>query len=262
MKKIPIMYTSKQVDEITNALDEKYNTTSEFIAHEITSEYVHTDIYIGNVAEDERVYATFGMGARKTASPLETYQRIELVMFSSRDFDIKSRESGILDSQLVALSKYPFENDSWFGPGHTINADDNFKETFGYDAFVFAADGFPYEVSKLGTIRPLIAIPVYQDEVDWMIRNSSMDFLEQFCKSDCFNTLVDKERPHFLPDEPECDDGEETNIDVLMSLFGLTEEQAIALEKELDTIEHLRNEGEKFYEAFMELLGKYMDIEE
>ena len=39
-------------------------------------------------------------------------------------------------------------------------------------------------------------------------------------------------------------------------------ETKTALEKELDTIEHLRNEGEKFYEAFMELLGKYIDIEE
>lgn len=262
MKKIPIMYTSKQVDEITNALDEKYNTTSEFIAHEITSEYVHTDIYIGNVAEDERVYATFGMGARKTASPLETYQRIELVMFSSRDFDIKSKESRILDSQLVALSKYPFENDTWFGPGHTINANDDFKEMFGYDSFLFATDGLPYELSDIGTITPLMVIPVYQDEVDWMINNNSMEFLEQFCKSDHFNALVNRERPHFLPDNLECDDGEETNIDVLMSLFGLTEEQAIALEKELDTIEHLRSEGEKYYEGFMELLKKYIDNEE
>lgn len=47
-------------------------------------------------------------------APVESFERIELVMNASQDVDII-----VPLREIVRLSKYPFRNDTWLGMGHT-----------------------------------------------------------------------------------------------------------------------------------------------
>ena len=82
-------YTPKQMEEIIGFIEENFGG-GEFIAHERESEYVHTDVNISDNGEMKNL-VTFGMGAGRMNAPVESFERIELVMNASQDVDIMER---------------------------------------------------------------------------------------------------------------------------------------------------------------------------
>lgn len=191
--KAVVEYTPSQRDSVCGYLYEQYGESENgFITHEINSEYIHTDVLrIDN--EDGKVFATFGMGARKMSIPvpqLKDEQRTELVMYASPDMD-KDQNASVgkgsmqICSELTYLSKYPFKNDTWLSGGHTINASQQFADQFGFDFFFFYPAFYePLELKSLGTINFLLAIPIYKEERDWMAnhprQNAEMRFMEAY----------------------------------------------------------------------------------
>ena len=195
-------YTPKQMTEIMEFLSKNFKGRG-YIAHETESEYVHTDVY---VSEDcgIRNYVSFGMGSEKMDAPLEYFERAELIMYSTTDFEAKSPKSREALMSLVSLTKYPFRNNTWFGPGHTVDAPKRFMETFGYKYLLFAPTSLvfsPEDMSNgIQNVRFLVIVPIYEDEREWIIENDSNDYMELLYNKfgdDVFK--IDSAREHYIP---------------------------------------------------------------
>lgn len=213
----PVYYNEIQNDEILQFIADEWGPrTDGFISHEIDSEYVHTDIQLIGGNGEEKTFVTFGVGARKMNSPIPNFNRIELLMYASSDmntdFSNKSQNAHIVAcAELTSLSKYPFRNDTWFGPGHTINASKRFEEKFGYQYFIFVEHPNIANISGVGEVHFLVAIPVYEEERDWMANheNGSQRFLDKYVSEYEINDavddmfMIDLERNVIIPSECE-----------------------------------------------------------
>ncbi len=178
----PIYYTPEQTEEVQQFIVQSFGNDEEMlVGHELESEYVHSDVAVVTAKEGSRCFATFGMGARKMNSPFAELARTELVMFASPEVEPTGEKALAIASELQWLSKFPFRNDTWLGPGHTMTASAHFQKVFGFDAFaldVVAASDFP----GVGKILFLMAIPIYQGEREKMIEGNTFDVLEQLEK--------------------------------------------------------------------------------
>ncbi len=148
----------------------------EDIAHEIVSEYVHSDVAIVN-EEDETTFVTFGVGAREMDAPEGMYKRFEISMSASKD-KLTDKQTFLIANELVKISKFPFRNKTWLGPFHTINASEEFCKEFGFQYFVFDILA-EYDNS----VVVLKCIPVYEGEYTAICSTptGSIDFLEKYC---------------------------------------------------------------------------------
>lgn len=195
-------YTPKQMDEIQEFIEENFGEI-EYIAHEIESTYVHTDTAIVKDFEGAGAVITFGMGAKKSYSPLEEFKHTELIAYVSPDFDFKSKKGLIFANEISGLTKVPFRDNTWFGTGHTIPTSKKFKENFGYDAFLMIKISQTCFIKGIGDISFLLMIPVYADERQWMIDNNSMEYFKNmnrvFEADDAL--FCDIERRHYIPSE-------------------------------------------------------------
>lgn len=177
---LPTMYTPEQLMEIENYITDNFGSNeTDYIAHEIESNYVHTDILIIDNPKDLKVITSIGMGARQMNVPNDSFQNIEIMGFASKKLKLKSKEELILANEIIRLTKLPFSNNTWFGPGHTVNASESFKKAFGYDYFLFAYSGFSHEVSNIGTIKFLTLIPLYENERNFIVENGDTEYLEK-----------------------------------------------------------------------------------
>ena len=178
LKSFPILYDEESREQVEKFIYEHFECEDDsdeegMICHEITSEYVHTDVYNFNSGfiDGNRIYVTCGMGARSQNSLRPGYDHIELMMFGSEnlknDIDVMN--------QLVNLSKYPFRSsNSWIGPFHTIFTSKEIKEKFGYSHLWLLPEVFgELEVtdsSGTDTIKFLPLVPLYEAERNVLAR--------------------------------------------------------------------------------------------
>ncbi len=200
MKKTVVMYNSNQQNEITEFICENIGRGEGVILHEIESEYVYTDLQVITPENEEKIYVTFGMGARAMNAPIAALERTELIMTASADFDALGEEGIIAANELISLSKFPFRNDTWFGPGHTIEVSERFKKTFGYDAIVFLNSHLSANITGVGKVNFIVAVPIYAEEREWMIENGSFEYLDLlYDKFGDAALVVDMKRSRFIP---------------------------------------------------------------
>ncbi len=170
MDNFPVMYSPDE-----HGLIEKWQEgdgTIVSIAHEVKSEYIHSDVYIIDEGNGLR-FATVGMGARQMNAPPGFPNSIELFLMTTKNLIKNQVQRLILDvaNQLVRISKMPWEEDSWIGRYHTIDANDKIKELFGYGGFIVV----PTNQSKLldcgDEIHLFQLVPIYQSEMEslWQI---------------------------------------------------------------------------------------------
>ena len=195
MKELLATYAPEQLTEIQTYIATNFGSNqTDYIAHELESKYVHTDVLIVDNQTDLKVYASIGMGAKEMNSPIESFQNIELMGFASEKLDIKSEEPLIIAGELTRLTKFPFSENTWFGPGHTVNASEEFKKAFGYDYFLFTYSGFSLEVSDIGNINYLTLIPLYENERNYIVENGETVFLPKLLERYGGNIFVLNER--------------------------------------------------------------------
>ena len=191
MREILATYTPEQLSEIQTYIATNLGSNkTDYIAHELESKYVHSDILIIDNQTDLKVFASIGMGAKEMNSPIESFQNIELMGFASEKLDIKSEESLIIAGELTRLTKFPFSENTWFGPGHTVNASEEFKNAFGYQYFLFTYSGFSVEVSDIGNINYLTLIPLYENERNYIVENGDAQFLQKLLAEYGVNIFV------------------------------------------------------------------------
>ena len=155
---------------------------------------------------------TFNAGVRPTLSPFPDYRHVEYVMYASKAEEIvKSRDVPLIGAELQRISKYPFENQTWLGHGHTLNTTEKFRERFGYEFVLFL------DYQKCLTLQTedegdmdvhfLVALPIYEDERNWMARQQDpaaalrkyMEaYAEMFDDADTTLGFVDRPRQHVV----------------------------------------------------------------
>ena len=202
-------YTDTQMQQVMDFIDKEFGNTQRkeeaWIVHELTSKYLHTDVVVtGN--DDYQHFVTCGMGARNMdCAPIE-FQRIlgrqEYYFLVSPDCELSLEDKGLLCNELSSITKYPFRNNTFLGPGHTINASKKFKERFGYDFFVFFAPVKELDVEGLGNVHFIPLIPIYEEEREWMGENNSFDWILALPNLDDA-MCIDNQREVFIPNEQE-----------------------------------------------------------
>lgn len=197
-------YTSEQMEEIVELISENYGGDG-YIAHETGINFVHTDVYISE-DEERRSLVTFGMGAAAMKAPIERFERIELVMHSSLDTDITSEKGCELLNFIVGMTKYPFRNNTWFGPGHTVDVPKGFADAFGYEFILLVPTTLVFSPSDrtngVSEVYFLNIVPIYEDEREWIVENNSfvyMALLYNKFGEDMFK--ADLKREHYIPSD-------------------------------------------------------------
>lgn len=211
----PVFYTSEQMDKITDYIREKYGNTEGYTAHEIQSAYVHTDTLILDPEGQARRFVTFGMGARAMNSP-SNFVRTELVMFASPKIGAGEKESFAIAGELVRVSKFPFRENVWVGPGHTMDTSKEFEKMFGYDYVAFCDTTNSVCLPEIDeAIHFLALVPIYKEEREWCVENSTFALLDKLYEKygeNIFN--VDFKRDILLPQltEKELEDYKIMNV--------------------------------------------------
>ena len=100
MKKTPYLYNTIQSEEIQEFISNNFGKGGGYIAHELKSEYVHTDTMLIAPENTDRTFVTFGMGARKMNTP-NNAKRCELVMCATKNIATQSKESFIISGELA-----------------------------------------------------------------------------------------------------------------------------------------------------------------
>lgn len=224
MKNDLITYSESQQEQLERHIREKMLSEGDepkFFS-EMTPEYVKVD-----VCSASESLITVGVGARKTGSPIPDYEHIEFIMFKTPEISEKQNATACLELARLARylfkkpeikdatanlefaspGRYPLNNDTWLGGGHTINASEGFAEEFGYEYFFFAEFAEEAEVSGIGKIHFLIAIPIYEEERNWMAErdDGSQRFINSYMESIDENDdklfCIDYKRPVFIPKE-------------------------------------------------------------
>ena len=252
MNTTPIMYTDKQFEILEEFARKNFGSHYDFVVHEITSEYVHTDIFIIKTSAGEKQFVTCGMGAREMKAP-DNCKRCELVMHASNSFIVTCEEACILSAELVRISKFPFREETWLGAGHTLDVSKKFKETFGFDYFAFVKLPFSASLPKIdGDINFLLAVPIYEEEREWCVNNHTLAFLEKLKeKYNGKGLYADFKREPFIPDD--LDEDEEYTY-TLMTVLGVDKP---TLDKLVDYLEKQEeNEVEITYEMIGEWIAK------
>ena len=179
-----IMYNEQQYSELEEYIQSVCGKSVDRIFHEIQSKYIHTDVYVIESPEDIRTYITVGMSCKDMNSLDNSFKNIELMCFSTSDFDISGEDSLCIANELVSISKYPFRENTWIGNMHTINTSPDFQNRFGFDFFLFMYSGMTTNVSGVGKVDFLNIIPLYKEEREWIVKNGPekllLDLVEKY----------------------------------------------------------------------------------
>ena len=127
-------------------------------------------------------------------------KRLEILFNVSLDYEMTNEEKLLLANELMSIAKYPYRENTFFGPGHTINASKEFKEKFGYDYFLFFLPIEKIKLGKLGYVYFIPLIPIYEEEREWMVKNNSFEWLYAMDDLDTA-ILIDKKRELFIPNK-------------------------------------------------------------
>ena len=200
--KVLNQYSPAQMDKITNFIKKKFGGEGEgLICHELKSDNIHVDVGVTS-NEDNQHLVTFGMGSMEMCNwavlGKDELRRLEILFNVSLDYEMTNEEKLLLANELMRIAKYPYRENTFFGPGHTINASKEFKEKFGYDYFLFFLPIEKIKLGKLGYVYFIPLIPIYEEEREWMVKNNSFEWLYAM---DGLGTaiLIDKKREMFIP---------------------------------------------------------------
>lgn len=252
MNKTPIMYNDKQFEELETYIEENFGSHYDYIVHEMTSEYVHTDTFALKSKDGNKIFVTCGMGARAMNTPLGL-KRCELVIQARSRLPVTSENAIILAGELTKISKFPFREDTWLGTGHTMDASKEFKETFGYDYFAFMKMPISAELPGIKeNIDFLLVVPIYEAEREWCVENHTFAFLEKLNeKFEGKELYADCKRELFIPgplsDDISC-------CYDIMTLFGIDKYKLEKLGKYLE--EQKQNGVELGYEDISNWLSE------
>jgi hypothetical protein len=181
-------------DLIDNHLSEFFDEDEILVMHEKESEVVHSDIYIIKPSEDRDYYIMIssGMSAIPMSVPADSphlaFAEVMILLPSNWNINYEdfADENNYWPIRLLKqLSKYPHLNSTWLGWGHTIPLNDqhpvnhNFHSVLLLDSITFSEEFTTIE-NEEKSVRVYSAIPLYKEELDYVLREGISKLMEKF----------------------------------------------------------------------------------
>jgi hypothetical protein len=182
------------VELLDTHLSNFFNEEEVLVLHEEESELVHSDIYIVKATE-ERPYnllLTCGLSALPMQVPeeLDYLKYAEILMLLPPQWKLEYENFADENNYwpvraLKQLSKYPHFNDTWLGFGHTIPLDDTHTTDHSFVSIILLeslnlSEDFTFIDSEEKQVYIYSAIPLYQEELDFVLEFGSEKLLEKF----------------------------------------------------------------------------------
>lgn len=202
---LPELYEETERN-VVEAHIEKYFGSCDKVFHEIVSPDIHVDIFIGKPTAERNclTLVTMGMGAHRMNVPEglkeKKLERAELVITLPPDWEIENNDENWYwpIRWLKILARLPGEHNTWLGYGHTVPNAGPFAENTGLsgvlltDPYFFDDGSYICDMPDGGRINFYQVIPLYENEMDYKIKNGTDALLDLF--PDDFDMIVDTNR--------------------------------------------------------------------
>lgn len=191
----PEMYSEDEIDIIEKHIEHYYGNF-EFVFHEKVSPDIHVDICLIPPSEECNWYTlvTMGMGAHLMNVPNqlkeEQLERAELVIclpeYWKLDKEHLKDEKWYWPIRLLKeLARFPGENNTWLGWGHTVSYDGPLSYTTELCASILInppcgnVGGNTCTLSDGEEVNFYQVIPLYRDELEYKLKNGTQKLLDK-----------------------------------------------------------------------------------
>lgn len=203
------VYSSKETQSFEKHLEKNFGPVKS-VFHELVPEEMHIDIYVVEPTEKFPFYRLFtcGMGARKMDLPAqvrgERPERIELMItlpavWKFDDESMKSENFYWPVGLLKYLARFPWNESTWLGFGHTIPLQKFAENTELSGVLLNYPENYPYEVGHIdlprGTVQFINVVPLYSEEMDYKL-SSGIEALEKLM-GDTLYAPINPKRKNF-----------------------------------------------------------------
>lgn len=208
----PEMYSEDEIDIIEKHIEHYYGNF-EFVFHEKVSPDIHVDICLIPPSEECNWYTlvTMGMGAHLMNVPNqlkeEQLERAELVIclpeYWKLDKEHLKDEKWYWPIRLLKeLARFPGENNTWLGWGHTVSYDGPLSYTTELCASILInppcgnVGGNTCTLPDGEEVNFYQVIPLYRDELEYKLKNGTQKLLDKM--NDNILLLVNPHRLNVL----------------------------------------------------------------
>ena len=215
-KKENFFYNESEIEALENHIEEYFGKFHN-VFHEMISPDIHVDIAIipPDKGRDFYTLVTMGMGAYKMNIPdgLKEYrlERAELMVTLPSDWEINNNaEEWYWPLRwLKILARFPLEENTWLGWGHTIPNGEPFVENTDLSGILLLN---PYSDDERAgsmalpngeTVNFYQMFPVYDEEMEFKRANNAEVLLDLF--GDDFSHIVDINRENMKEWKPKKD---------------------------------------------------------
>lgn len=191
----PEMYSEDEIDIIEKHIEHYYGNF-EFVFHEKVSPNIHVDICLIPPSEECNWYTlvTMGMGAHLMNVPNqlkeEQLERAELVIclpeYWKLDKEHLKDEKWYWPIRLLKeLARFPGENNTWLGWGHTVSYDGPLSYTTELCASILInppcgnVGGNTCTLPDGEEVNFYQVIPLYRDELEYKLKNGTQKLLDK-----------------------------------------------------------------------------------
>lgn len=191
----PEMYSEDEIDIIEKHIEHYYGNF-EFVFHEKVSPDIHVDICLIPPSEECNWYTlvTMGMGAHLMNVPNqlkeEQLERAELVIclpeYWKLDKEHLKDEKWYWPIRLLKeLARFPGENNTWLGWGHTVSYDGPLSYTTELCASILInppcgnVGGNTCTLPNGEEVNFYQVIPLYRDELEYKLKNGTQKLLDK-----------------------------------------------------------------------------------
>ena len=189
-KKKSYLYTEDALDRFEAFVAEHFGPYSK-VFHEKVSEDIHVDVIVVPPTGETPYYTlvTMGMGAYPMAVPenIKPYEaeRAELVFFLPDDWPLASnrREDLWPLLSLIKMARYPMQQNTWLGAGHTVPLPVDETDFGGLMLLDIAnlEENFPeLRLPGFGRINFYALMPLYREELAYKRQHGFDTFLALF----------------------------------------------------------------------------------
>ncbi|MDR1068047.1 MAG: DUF2185 domain-containing protein [Clostridiales Family XIII bacterium] len=190
----PEIYAQEEMEAVEAHIAARFGDFAN-VFHEIVSPDIHCDICIIEPSEERDYYTfvTMGMGAHRMNVPEELrehkLERAELLICLPPDWEISNDDERWYwpIRLLKAMARFPGENDTWFGYGHSVAGSEPAEPYAENTELCGVMLSMPYPFGQEAAVCPLpdgsevnfyLLLPIHQDEMEYK-RAHCADDLEQ-----------------------------------------------------------------------------------
>jgi len=198
------MRLSESYKIVESHLQEYCNGDEYMVFHEKESTIFHLDIYWiqPNDSINYNLLLTNGISSQPLETPNKSFSKyIELCVLLPPDWisdnDWSQPEKNWPLTLLPKLGRYPFQNNTWLGFGHTLETGEKLPGTNFEGIMLLNSVSLNNEFLNIkygdNDIKILTLFPLYLEELNFAVNNDSLKLLELIDKAN-LNDIIDVNR--------------------------------------------------------------------